>query len=567
MLLRKPSVTATPAARCDLSDVLEWSVCMHEAVLIKGNKSIRGTIFVAMAGLVALGAGVLVLWVAKPVPAAMLVLTGLVICKAASIGHAVNVRRRVYLEIDDGGFRVRDRHGEVDYCDEDVSALAVDVEQVCANGTIIAIRRRATLQVAGITDAVIQMDYTFPPGENADPLGELFGRLRAMLLARFREQVANGRQVAGEGWSLADEMLVICRGDTQERHRCGDLAAVNLVEHQVYVWERGTAEPVLRVPLTTLNAWALAALLQERLPVDAAHEDERVADGLGRIIFDRDKSWSPAVVVAAVLVALGLASGGIALISLGVLQHLNGMLTVGVGMALLAGAIATLTLCYHVNILRVHSLGVTRTTVFGTRDIRYAEVGKFTWSGVRQFVHGVYTGTTLQIALEPLPGTLAPAVHCELTHQGSDQELDGLRDGIAGTIANRWLAELQDGAAVPWTGNSVFRHAGLEHRKGWFRARRLIAYGKLLRWEVRGGWLYVYGPEGKTLVQEQCKQTNFFPGLALLQSIMHEGGIPPLPAKTRHPSAEPPRTGEAQVDERIQHCSAHIRSRIDHALQ
>src|SRR5260370_15445207 len=121
---------------------------MREPVLIKGNICTGGTVVLGLAGMVGLMSGsAIAVWAAKPVAAPMLMGIGLLLCVTACIKYALNVAGRVYLVLAPGGFRVRDRRGEVEYTEKDVDALAVDVEAVHRDGAIIKVRRHATLPI------------------------------------------------------------------------------------------------------------------------------------------------------------------------------------------------------------------------------------------------------------------------------------------------------------------------------------------------------------------------------------------------------------------------------------
>ena len=131
-----------------------------------------------------------------------------------------------------------------------------------------------------------------------------------------------------------------------------------------------------------------------------------MGDGLGRILFDRNKRWPLGVVIPAYCVALGVAAFGICVLAEAALRPCErGLIAIGVFLAVIGLLVAVVTYCSRVNLFRVHALGVTRSTTLGTRIFHCDNVGKFTWWAVRQFVNGLYTGTTLKIALEPLAGT------------------------------------------------------------------------------------------------------------------------------------------------------------------
>jgi hypothetical protein len=509
---------------------------MSRPILIKGSTSKTVTILLAVVGVGLLITAVVVAVVsAQPVVGALVGLIGAGFCAAAGITHFVRVQGLVYLQVHDDGFVVRDVRTELEHLDEDVRGLATEVKPVYANGVPTAVRRRATLQVSAGPAGTVEMNYTFPLGNATDPLAGLFDRLQELLLARFRQEIATGRRVTGDGWHLDQDGLSIDRGEGKRRYPYTDLAAVSVVDHKVNVWERGRAEATIQVPARALNAWALVPLLQDRLPRDSGGAEEDVGEGMGRVIFQRNKSWSTAGMVGGYVAAVLLVLLGALVAVAGVAGGAMAAVLVGLGLVVGGGATAAAAYFNRVNIFRAHALGVTRITATGHKEMRYDEVGTFTWQATRNFVNGAYTGTSMKLAFQPRPGVDAPAITYSTTLKGNDDELDNLRDFISQVIASRWLKALQEGRTVRWTTSSTFHPDGLEHTKGWFGGAKVMPYSAVLSHNFKDGWLYLFGAAStKPLVQEQVNQPNFFPGFALLMLILSQGG-------TVHGRGEAPR--------------------------
>jgi hypothetical protein len=528
---------------------------MPQSILVKGNSQIGATIALAAIGAIAVVITVVVAVAEKPIAASLLGIVGLALCSAAGLKQFFDCMGRVYVELDHEGFRVRDRQGELDYRDRQVSALASEIQPVYLHGNISAGRRIATLRIGDEPGELLRMDYIFPLGTGTDPLGAFFGRLEGMLLSRLRDEIAAGREATGECWSLDAKTLIVDSAEVPGRYPIAGLADVGVVDRKVTVWERGAVEPILEMPLSTLNAWALVPLLHERLPPGSRADSDGLGDGLGRIIFRRDQSSSFAAIVVALILGFGLALVGIGLTTFAILARQGVILIffVGLVMFLVGGIVMLRSVFRRVDVLQVHSLGVTRATTLGTKEIRHEEVGTFTWSGVRQFVHGTYTGTTIRLELRPVPGVVAPVVRYSTRVKGSDEELERLRDFIASMIAGRWLRLLQDGQPVRWTVRSTFLPEGLHHKKGSFGGTpEVFPYGNVFRWETRDGWLYLYGLASKPLVQEAITQANFFPGFSLLMYLVGQGGIPPRPTEPGRARVGPLPAISSPGDDRIQ---------------
>jgi hypothetical protein len=469
------------------------------------------------------------------IPGALLALLGVGLCAGAVVKYLFDVAGRVFVEIYDQGFIVRDNQGELEYREADVQALATACRPVYGNGMITAIRREATLQID--EGSAVQMNYTFPLGDNTDPLAGLFNRLEARLLAHYRELIASGRQAIGDGWRLDEKGLIVETGEAAGRYPYSDLATVNIVDHKVKIWERGVAEATIEVPLKAMNAWALMQLLNDHLAQQGGTAEEDVGEGLGRVIFERDKSWSVAGMFTAYISGVALVLVGIPAAVVCALGREPGLIFVGLGMVALGFGLVAASFFNRINIFRAHSLGVMRKTALSEKQLRYDEVATFTWAATRQFVNGAYTGTTMNLAFLPEPGLGAPSITYGTTLKGQDEELDNLRDFISRIMAGRWLQALQRGHAVAWTAKSTFLPEGLIHGKGGYDSdANPIPYNSLLRWSIDNGWLSVFGVASKPLVQEQINQPNFFPGFTLLLLVIGQGGV-----AQQQPGGETPR--------------------------
>jgi hypothetical protein len=185
----------------------------------------------------------------------------------------------------------------------------------------------------------------------------------------------------------------------------------------------------------------------------------------------------------------------------------------------------------RINMFRCHAYGVARTTPKGVTKLQYREVGTFTYSGVRQYVNGAYTGTTVTLRFEPLDEEKGEPIVYKATFKNADDELENLREFISRVVAGHMLRRLQAGQIVRWTKNLVFRPDGLEVAKvGWFRGKgesNVIPYNQISAHDVTEGiFRLAFGGQRNWAVEEPVSQPNFFPGYVLLMMILH----PPEPA-------------------------------------
>src|SRR5205823_5736636 len=108
-----------------------------------------------------------------------------------------------------------------------------------------------------------------------------------------------------------------------------EVAAVDIFDGKLCVWRKGEAEAVLRVPAGSPNALVMGRVLQQLMP--PADAEGEPADGLGRIIFERDQSIRGGNRIAGIFtIALGV---GIGLVLLTVAAQGRAWPTALIGMA------------------------------------------------------------------------------------------------------------------------------------------------------------------------------------------------------------------------------------------
>ena len=457
----------------------------------------------------------------------------------------ITARRLTVLSTADG-FVTFDRGGEREYFDADATDIATAFTRRYSNGVLKGYTRKATIEVE--VDGVRRdLVFQYPTNLNeADPLGDLFERLVNRLAGVAREDLDAGRPVAGDGWQLDRQGLRVGDGADAEPYPYDTLAASGVVDDKVCVWERGKAHASVKIPSSGRNAFLLAMMLGERISKRAdADKPDVTEDGLGRIIFERDKSVGTAKMVAFVIFGIVLIGVGASMLFSGV----NGGLGVGklwvvaIGAPVGGIALVVYAVTNRVNVFRCHELGVARINPRGRKELKYGEVGEFTFAAVRQYHNGAYTGTTMTLTFTPRVEADADAITYKTTVKGDDAEVENLRDFVANVLSARMLADVQAGRSVPWTPLATFQPDGLEVRPKKKRAGepRLVPYGELTNFGFKDGWLTLWGRGDKPVLQEITSAGNFFPGFALLNTIMSavkKGSAPPTPADGEFPPDE-----------------------------
>jgi hypothetical protein len=220
--------------------------------------------------------------------------------------------------------------------------------------------------------------------------------------------------------------------------------------------------------------------------------------------------------VAAVVVVAGTAY-------LAVLRNAGGAWWVGLEISAPLGLTWLLPLSQCVT-FSVHEHGVRRKWLFRTQQLKYCDVDTFTYSAVRQYVKGVYSGTNFTLTFVSLAGGKLQKLTYARNLRNADTELDHLRDSISQIIANRMSAQFAQGRAVTWTDGLRFLPDGLEYRAAGFFGRKapeLIPYSQISGYDLHQGmfWLWVHDRK-KPVVKENMALPNFFPGYHLLPRVL-----------------------------------------------
>jgi hypothetical protein len=435
--------------------------------------------------------------------------------------------RRTWLVVGDDHFVVRDRRGEAKVPDGDVTGLAWGVQLDYSTGV-----HRSSDHAGRIvcTDGdgrrrVVPFRYTIP--SRGDELGPLLRRLLNRLIEGADEGLNEGLELAGDGWVLSSAGLRLGEADRAEVIPFDDMTSVASVDGKVCVWVRDEAKAVARFPIGSLNAQVLMNLLRWRIREQGAKQDEEELEGgLGRIIFQRDKSLSRAAYLVLIVLGIALILGGATLVGCALVLSNNqkdmaGVSVIGFVILLFGTAAVVVAGLTRVDVFRAHVLGLSRTTWLGRKVLRYEDIEAFTWSATRVYVNGAYTGTRMLIRATPRSGAEAETVTYRTNVKGQDAELDNLRDYIAQIVGERLKKDVEGGRRVWWTDRLSFVAEGVEHKPGGlFGAGRdveLIPYGDVTRYDMQQGQLRVYvSGSDRPRFTVSVATPNFFPCLHLL---------------------------------------------------
>ena len=427
-------------------------------------------------------------------------------------------RGRCWLEVQDTGFTVIDRRGQRQYRDDEVHAIAYSTQANYSNGEENGFTRRATLWLAREPQP-LRMQNLYKKNQ-VDPLAPLLGRLIDLLRDGFDAALQAGHAIEGDGWRLTQTELFFRRASQDDSLRLAEVAAIENRDGKMGVWRKGMDEPYVQFSNDGRNVWLLRMLVSSRMVEDAQPAEQDPA-ALGRILFQR-KAGKGVLVLLAVVAAIAVPIG----LGMAVFATELPLRLIGVAIALGSPLLVFAAYAYSKSNFRCHERGVYKAGFLGEKKLMYSEVGSFTYSATRHYHNGAYVGTHLSLKFDPLPGSKSPAIHYSAQVTNADNDLDELRDFVAGVVASRMGRELAEGHAVPWTKNMIFRPEGIEYTPSGFFGRKATS---LLSYENYGGWnmdqgvfhLFERG-NTKAVMNEQSSEANFYPGFFLLLQMFHQ---------------------------------------------
>ena len=449
---------------------------------------------------------------------------------SACMSAFVIARSRFQIEVHEAGFLVRDRAGEREFGDDQVICASYYSRPDFVNGVLNSTTRTFDVWVEGANGPErVKLVNRLAVGAR-DPLGPFIERVQLRLYERANATLAAGEPFDGEGWTLHQEELVVPAGRETRGVRFEALAAADIFDNHLCVWQNGQDEPVLRIPVSAANTWILLRLLQERIAKRPDGALQPSGDQLGRILFER----KPGRLILALSWLIPL-TGLVAVVAIVLLAVFRGgpeIFAVGLPVCFL-GFVFWIFVASNAVEFRAHEHGVRRKWLFRTQQLKYADVDVFTYSAVRKYIKGVYSGTnfTLTFVAQAPSGKAQasqPARLQTLTYskqlRNADAGLDHIRDHVSQLIAQRMAQQLAAGRAVIWTDGLRFLSEGLEYRaKGLFGRKPpvIIPYSQIHGCDIDTGmfhlWIY---DQKKPVAKESIARPNFFPGYLLLSRLL-----------------------------------------------
>jgi hypothetical protein len=493
---------------------------MHDAVLVRSSMRTWEFTLLLGAGLVVLvGAGIAAAEGHGAAALALALLAG--VCALAGVwGRRRRVRLRRWVQDMGAGFVIRDSSGERRVQDDGVLSMAIIHKENYVNGLLKSVTRRFVVWLATEDPKPerFEMTNTIAVG-GADPLAGLISRLGDRLFQQAKNDLDAGRSVLGECWTLEDGVLSISHKDGMKTCRVQEVAAVQSVDAHLCIWQRDEEIPFAKVPTKTANAYLLMRLLDEQLTNRPTGKAPPHEDHLGRIIFERKPAKSSLVSLVVLSVAFFIAALVFAACAI---MQLNlaflALACLGAGVACSLGVLHCRRAAF-----RCHQYGVSLSGIRRTRVLRYADLEAFSYSAIRHFHHGAYTGTSLGLSFEPAAERKAERIRYNVTLRNADTELDNLRDQVSQMMAARMAQRLAAKQPADWTRRLRFLPEGIEYRPPGFFSRKepvLVRYADIRHYTLEKGTFFLWvGDHKKPLVREATAARNFFPGYYLLTSM------------------------------------------------
>jgi hypothetical protein len=440
---------------------------------------------------------------------------GVLLCVPLEIYAAAMRRKRAWIEDLGVGFGYTRGNEDLPFRDEQVEGVAIKVAIDHSQMNLAKTVRDVQLWMEGSPQR-LQLHTSLEAGA-LDPLGDLLHRLNKKLIERQQLTLDKGGTVSGDGWQLTRTTLTMGPPGREQQFPLTNVASVDVFDNHTCVWRVGEEQAAAKVRYEGRNNYALPALVAPLLPTRQAEAKAIDETSLGRILFERKHSIVASVTIVIVLFAMGCAAVIAGFEPLGfALAGLILLIIAVVGAAAIGASIGR---------LKCHERGVQQSSAFGTRSLRYDQVERFTFSAIRQYVNGGYTGTTLNLAFDPLPSSGAKRITYNTSVKGEDGDLDALRDHIARVIAARMSREFAAGQSVAWTDSITFLPTGIQYvPSGMFgkKAPALISFEEYGGFNMDQGVFYLFQKgKAKSVHSEKTSAVNFFPGFYLLLAILH----------------------------------------------
>lgn len=254
---------------------------------------------------------------------------------------------------------------------------------------------------------------------------------------------------------------------------------------------------------------------------------------LGALICTRGMRAFERWLLVVVLGLIGAGTGAIVLAVFATTPNLTWWGTaIGVGMAALVGLLCVVGIRAAFRRVEFCEGGAVDRGPGRYRVVMYGDVTRMAYALNRQYMHGIYAGTNLQITMQTFderklrylgkykekPKGWAVTVLGK-RFEASD-EMDVVRNVIAAHVAGRMTDAIARGESVDWAGNAVLSAEGITPSRG-ARKRMLVAWERVSGLAIENGMMRIYEDGGtKSFLDVAVGGWNVFPALELIATMV-----------------------------------------------
>lgn len=185
-----------------------------------------------------------------------------------------------------------------------------------------------------------------------------------------------------------------------------------------------------------------------------------------------------------------------------------------------------------------HEYGALEQRFSRRRTFMYADAEGMRFGVTRQYVNGIYAGTSLSLKIvmtdgrkltfggryKEKPKGFSWSIFGR-TFEGQD-EIDVVRDVIAANIAKRMMSRVQSEGSVAWMSGVQISLEGLTSRGG-RRKNQLVSWREIAGFRIESGFAHIFAAgDTKSFITLHCGGHNFFPGWQLVASFMEAHAAP-----------------------------------------
>lgn len=437
------------------------------------------------------------------------------ICLEASVARLRS--RQMWIRDTQDGFEVIHLKRQFHVPDDSIHALALKTRRNFSGGELKSVLRQFVVWTTAEPQPII-LETTLT-NKQPDPLAALTSRVWNSVLERSQSSLQAGDCLVGDNWRLDTKEFTWKKGSSEQSIPRHEISACDEFDGHICIWKKGQDDAIAKFPAGGQNVCLLPHLLRVTDQTVPAEPDDGAT--LGRVLFER----KPRLTTRLLCYVSGFLMAFVGVCVLAATREVAAQL---IGAAFMTGGGWLIIWAYSLayTVFQCRERGVLQRGLLTHRELRYVDVGAFTYAATRHYHNGVYVGTHVGLGFVPLPEAKGQALNYRTTIMNDDEALEELRNFIAKAIAVRMGSRLSGGDVVPWTANLTFHPQGIQYRPAGLLRRKdvqLLPYAEFGGQGLDQGVFYLFRRgEKKHIMSEQVSAANFFPGYFLLLMMQQE---------------------------------------------